>query len=108
MVVFRTGRSHGIGLAVVSAMMLCAMAADSEEDGAGRQQITRWETPGNLAATNPLGCVAAETVSRRGYRGRHRVGRSDVPRRGGLRAYGGPAPGRQRVRLLRHAKGRRP
>ena len=63
MVVFRTGRSQGIGLAVVSAMMLCAMAADSEEDGAGRQQITRWETPGNLAATNPLGCVAAETVS---------------------------------------------
>ncbi len=63
MVAFRTGRSHGIGWAVVSAMMVCAMAADSEEDGAGRQQITHWETAGNLAATDPLDCVAAEAVS---------------------------------------------
>ena len=43
-------RTHVVGLAVVS-----EMAAGSEEDGTGRQQITNWETPGNLAATNPLG-----------------------------------------------------
>ena len=62
MVVSGTGRAHGVGLAVVFAMVLCAMAADSE-DGAGSPQIIHWETPGNLAATNPLGCVAPETVS---------------------------------------------
>ena len=62
MVVSRTGRTHRVGLAVVSAMVLCAMVADSAQDP-GRVRIINWESPGNLAATNPLGCVTAETVS---------------------------------------------
>ncbi len=63
MVVSRTGRTHRVGLAVVSAMVLCAMVADSAQDRPGRPRIINWESPGNLAATNPLGCVASETVS---------------------------------------------
>ncbi len=62
MFVARVGLTRKVGLAVVSAMVLCAMAAHSE-DSPGRPRIINWESPGNLAATNPLGCVAAETVS---------------------------------------------
>ena len=63
MAISRADRTHGIGLALVSGIVLGAMAATGEEDVTGRQQITHWETPGNLAATNPLGCVVAATVS---------------------------------------------
>ena len=63
MVVSRTGCTRRVGLAVVSAMVFCAMVADSAQDRSGRPRIINWESPGNLAATNPLGCVAPETVS---------------------------------------------
>ena len=63
MFVSRAGRNHGVGWVAVSAMVLCAMVADSAQDRPVRPQtIINWESPGNLAATNPLGCVDAETV----------------------------------------------
>ena len=62
MFVSRVGLTHRVGLAVVSAMVLSAVAAYGQ-DRTGPPQIINWESPGNLAATNPLGCVAAETVS---------------------------------------------
>ena len=39
------------------------MIADSAQDSPGRPRIINWENPESLAATNPLRCVAAETVS---------------------------------------------
>ena len=50
--------------AVAVAASLFTFETSAESGNTGRPPtIINWESPGNLAATNPLGCVAPETIS---------------------------------------------